>query len=210
MRNKLGTNFAEHTSRLHHETAQHLQIGNQQFGLRAQLMPHTVQLRLQYLVKSFREAVFNGDLLHVHVAIDAFDLFDNEVHDFQQMRLDHGHPGGHRDVQFDDDRFVCLERVTNERMEPRPYEQILDEHILHDSLDVAVAIGECLGTAAERLHEARFILLAMQSQRERLLARFDDLMGTQHNDAGDQMHWDSMAQQVDHQNARRNEMDAAE
>lgn len=79
-------------------------------------------------------------------------------------------------------------------MEPRPDEQLADKYVTHYLLDVTVTVSECLGTARERLHKTRLIVLAVESQRERLLARFDDLMSSQHYDSRYQLHWDALTE----------------
>lgn len=80
----------------HHQAAQHFQIGNQQFGLCVQLMPHRIELRLQNLMKAFRDTILDGDFLHVDESIDSLGFLHQKIHDVQQMRLNGDHFLRHR------------------------------------------------------------------------------------------------------------------
>lgn len=76
---------------LHHNTAQHLQIGNHQLGLRVQLMPDAVQLRLQYLVELLGDAVLDGNLGQINEPVHPPQLLDQQIHYVQHVRLDLRH-----------------------------------------------------------------------------------------------------------------------
>lgn len=196
-------------TRIHHQTAQHLQIANQQFRLCAQPMPYAVQLCLQNFVKFLRHTILHRYLVHVHKSIDTLHFFHQIIHHIEYMRLDHRHFLAHRYVQLDHLRFVRFQRFLYDRMESRPYEQIFDEKAAHHFFDVAIAVRKRFGTVAERFDETGFVRLTVQSQRKCLLARFDNLMGSHHNDARYQFDGNAFFQQIDDENACGHELNAA-
>lgn len=160
-------------------------------------MPNAVELRLQYLVELLRDAILDGDFAQIDKAIDAFQLLDQQIHYVQHVRLDLCHARRDWDVQLDDLRFVGAQRLLDGGLESRPQVKIGDKQIAHHFFDVAVAVCERFDAVAERLDETGFVALPVETQRERLLAGFDDFVGAKNDDTGHQFDGDAALEEVD-------------
>jgi len=159
-------------------------------------------------VELFGHTVLHGNRLHVNSSIDTLDLPHQKVHNVQDVRLNGGHALAEWNMQLD---RLCLPRLqgaTNGGVETGPNVQVLDEEIAHGAFHMRIANGEGLRTAGEGLYEAGFVLLAIQSQGESLLAALDNGVCAQDYDSTDQLDGNALLEQVHHQDAGAYELHA--
>lgn len=129
---------------LQHEVAKHFKISDEQLGLRAQLIPNDVQLRLKNFLKAFCHAIFNSHFLEINMWINAFQFLHHEVHQVEEVSLNLRHFRRHWNVEFDGCRFEGFQVLLNQRMKPRPKKDISNEEITHHFFEVTVTIRERL------------------------------------------------------------------
>ena len=87
-------------------------------------------------------------------------------------------------MQLDDVGGVLFQTLGDVGVEPRPEVEVPDEQVPHDTIDFAEAGREGDRRSREGLDEAGLVLLPVESQNERFLARFHCSVGSPNQDTG--------------------------